>query len=383
MSSGSGTTVRSLLLLSAVGLMGAAATYLVEGPVRFWANWLVWMVFGIAVGLGCLFIVALEHQVQSIWSVPLRRVPERLSSLALWVTPLVLAALLGLPVLYPWAKPAGASVPAIVLKSAWLNTPFFIVRTLICVALWFLAYGLVVKRSFEQDRSRDPMITVRLRRYAPLVLAIFALTLTTVAFDWISSLEPVWYSDIFGVYLFAGTFLSGLAATTLGTLYLYNRGRLPGITKDHLYNLGGFLFAFTVFWGYIAFAQYMLMWYGDMPEEVFWFKQRTTGGWLALALILGIGHFFVPFLALVSRKAKTNPKRLRWVSLWLLAFMLIDLYWLIFPAVGAKVRLGWPELSFALLFLPLGLLAARAAMAKGEDTPVGDPFLQEGLEFRL
>ena len=139
-------------------------------------------------------------------------------------------------------------------------------------------------------------------------MAIFGITITLVAFDWISSLEPEWYSDIFGVYIFAGTFLAGLAATTLAVLYLKSRGRLPAVGPDHMYNLGGFLFAFTVFWSYIGFAQYMLMWYANMPEEVFWYKDRLQGAWGPLLLALAVLHFLVPFFMLIPREAKSNPK---------------------------------------------------------------------------
>ena len=214
-------------------------------------------------------------------------------------------------------------------------------------------------------------------------MAIFALTITVVAFDWISSLEPEWYSDILGVYLFAGSFLAGLAATSLGVLYLTRRGRLEGLRPDHTYNLGAFLFAFTVFWSYIAFAQYMLMWYANMPEEIFWYKQRIEGGWLGVVLLLACVHFFVPFFALIPREKKGDFGRLGRVALLVLAAHLLDLYWMIFPVVGKSPVLGAPEISFFLCFVGLGLVWVGRAMARGEDMPVGDPFLREGLEFRL
>jgi hypothetical protein len=214
-------------------------------------------------------------------------------------------------------------------------------------------------------------------------MAIFALVITLIAFDWISGLTPEWYSDIFGVYVFAGAFLSGLAATALSVLYLQDQNRLEGVKGDHLYNLGAFLFAFTVFWSYIGFAQYMLMWYANLPDEVIYYKVRLAGSWRAITMSLAALHFIIPFFALVTRDSKKDPKRLRRVAFLMLGAHVLDMYWLIFPTLGAKPYFSWPEISFALFFIGGILLWVRGAMQKGEDMPVGDPFLREGLEFRL
>jgi hypothetical protein len=240
-----------------------------------------------------------------------------------------------------------------------------------------------VDGSLRQDRDQDPRFNLRARRFAPLFLVIFGITITVVAFDWISSLEPAWYSDVFGVYLFAGTFLSGLAATVLALLYLKSLGRLTGIGPDHMYNLGGFLFAFTVFWSYIGFAQYLLMWYANMPEEVFWYRERLQGAWGPILLALAVFHFLVPFFILIPRAAKGDPRFLLWTAALMLVSHWLDLYWMIFPALGRGALLGWQEFSFGLLFLSVGLLWIRRSMSRGADMPMGDPFLSEGLEFRL
>ena len=316
---------RNLAVAALVGLAGVAATGPIAGWGRFWVNWILWFLFVLTIGLGSMFIVALEHLVGARWSVPLRRIPERLSSLTLLMAPAVLLALLSLRSLYPWSQPESLNDPVVAGKSGWLNIPFFAARALICVGLWLLSYGVFVAGSYRQDDDRDPRFNVRARRFAPVFMILFAVTITVVAFDWISSLEPKWYSDIFGVYVFAGTFLAGLAATTLLLLYLRAHGRLPGIGPDHLYNLGGFLFAFTVFWSYIGFAQYLLMWYANLPEEVFWYRERLQGPWLPLVLGLALFHFFVPFFVLVPRDAKSDPGRLKWVAALVLCSHWLDL----------------------------------------------------------
>jgi hypothetical protein len=152
---------------------------------------------------------------------------------------------------------------------------------------------------------------------------------------------------------------------------------------DHLYNLGGFLFAFTVFWSYIGFAQYMLIWYANVPEEVVWYQHRIDGSWRFLVLALAVLHFCIPFFALVPRDAKGDPRRLRWVAMTVLLAHALDLYWMVFPVLGTSPVFGIWEVSFGLFFVSASLLWIRRSMARGADMPVGDPFLKEGLEFRL
>jgi hypothetical protein len=369
---------------AAIGLAGSTAAFFALGPERFWINWIFWFIFLLTVGLGALFVVAVEHLVNARWSVPIRRASERVAGLILLAAPLGLVALFSLPSLYEWTRPeVVAARPMLAGKSGWLNIPFFSIRTVVCVVLWIVSYRILVGGSFRQDETRDPAQTVRARRFAPIFMIIFALTITLVAFDWVSSLEPEWYSDIFGVYIFGGSFLAGLAATTLVVLHLEARGRLRGVRFDHRYNLGGFLFAFTVFWSYIAFAQYMLMWYANLPEEVFWYKDRIDGAWLPVTLALALVHFVIPFFALSTRDSKGDPRRLRWVAILVLAAHALDLYWLLFPFLGKTPVLGWGEVAFALLFLGAGLAWVGVQMRRGADMPVGDPFLAEGLEFRL
>ncbi len=372
-----------LWAMTLLGAAGAAATFPLAGRERFWANWLFALLIVTTAGLGCLFLVALERVVGAVWSVPVRRVPERLASLLLLAAPAAAILLLGLPALYPWSRPEAATNRILAGKAVWLNAPFFSARTLAIAALWLLAYWILVKGSVKQDTNNDLEFTLRARRFAPAFLFIFAITVTLVAFDWISSLEPEWYSDIFGVYLFAGTFMAGLAASALGVVWLKENGRLPDVRPDHLYNFGGLLFAFTVFWSYIGFAQYLLMWYADMPEEITWYKARIEGQWLPVILLLALLHFVIPFFVLAARRAKSDLKVLKRIAILILFAHALDLYWLVFPALRKGVLFSWPEASFLLLAIGGGLLWARRSMAMGQDMPVGDPLLKAGLEFRL
>ncbi len=383
MSQNNGTLHKAAWGAVALGALGVVAAFFKAGPERFWANWILWFIFLMTAGLGALFIVALEHLVNARWSTPIRRIPERIATLLIPAIPVGLLALAAVPVLYPGSRPEALQNKILKGKALWLSLPFFSVRTVVAFALCLLALAILVRGSLRQDASKDPAFNLRARRFAPVFMFIFALVTTLIAFDWVSGLVPEWYSDIIGVYVFAGSFLCGLAVTSLAVLRLKGQGRLEGIRSDHLYNLGGFMFAFTVFWSYIAFAQYMLMWYANMPEEVVWYKARLAGGWHGVTIALALAHFLVPFFALVTRDAKGEPTRLRRVAFLMLGAHILDLYWLVMPILGGGPPFSWPELSFALLFLAGAFLWIDASMAKGEDMPVGDPFLQEGLEFHL
>jgi hypothetical protein len=372
----------ALWAITGLGAVGAAAVYLSEGPARFWANWLVWTLFWLTLGLGSLFIVALERLIGATWSVPVRRVPERLASLVPLAVPLLLVALFSLPVLFPWMQEEAHRNPILVAKAAWLNLPFFVIRAVVCAGLWLGFYAFYVRGSLRQDHSRDPAFTVRARKLAPAFMVTFFFTVTVVAFDWVSSLEPEWYSDMFGVYLFAGSFVSAIGAMAIGVLALLRRGRLPGVRVPHYFNIGTIGLAITVFSAYIGFAQYMLIWYADLPEEVVWFKHRIEGAWQPVALLLPLFLFFIPFFLLVGGEPKKRPWVLRIAALSILVGHLVDMYWLIFPILGDQPRLGWPELAMACWFLGLGFLQIGRAMARGADMPIGDPLLAKGLEWQ-
>lgn len=372
-----------LITATALGGLGVLLAYVKAGHERFWINWIYWFVFLFTVAIGSLFIVALQHLVSARWSIPIRRVPERLATLLLPMTPVALIGLAAVPVLFPGSRPEAIHNKILAGKAFWLSLPFFSARTVLILCLSLMALSILVRGSMRQDKSKDPQFSARAKKFAPLFMVMFAFIVTLIAFDWIAGMVPEWYSDIFGVYLFAGSFLAALATTTLAVIYLKSKSRLSDVRRDHLYSLGTFTFAFTVFWSYIAFAQYMLMWYANLPDEVNWYHDRLHGGWHAVTVSLAIVHFIIPFFALSTRDAKSNPKRLLKVGLGMLGAHLLDMYWLIFPVLGIGPVFSWPELSFTLLFLGGALLWIRRALTWGEDMPVGDPFLREGLEFHL
>ena len=219
-------------------------------------------------------------------------------------------------------------------------------------------------------------------RSAPAIL-IVGVTMTFAAFDWLMSLDPHWYSTIYGVYVFAGGAVSALAALSLLTLALERKGILEGIlTVEHRHDIGKLLFGFTVFWAYIAFSQYLIIWYGNIPEETVYFRERWEGPWKVVSLVLVFGHFVVPFVALISRTAKRSRLILGASALLLLVMHYVDIYWLVMPTLGEHGAMpSWIDVCGLLGPLGAGLLVIAHRAAGGPLYPVRDPRLAESLQF--
>ncbi|MFB3785444.1 MAG: quinol:cytochrome C oxidoreductase [bacterium] len=373
--------VAGLALLAATFLL---SLFLEDGRNRFFHSYLVSYTFYISLSLGALFFVALHHISRAGWSVVVRRLAELMGANMLLLAVLFLPILAGLGNLYPWSHTGVAGEdPLLAWKSPYLNVVFFLARSVLYFAIWSgLAYYLL-SRSLEQDESGDINLTLRLERMSAPALLLLGLTVTFAAFDWLMSLDPHWYSTIYGVYYFGGSMLGFYAFLTLAVYGLQRTGRLTHtITVEHYHDLGKWLLAFTLFWAYIAFSQYMLMWYGNIPEETGWFLRRQSGGWGWVGLILIFGHFVIPFCGLLSRYPKRRKPFLAFWAVWILAMHWIDLYWLVMPEFsppGVPLHL----VDFGCLAGLGGLYLANLAwLARGRSlVPVKDPRLGESLTF--
>jgi len=376
---------QATLALTALGAILVIPAAIVDVH-RFLTDWLAMFVILLTVGLGALFLVALEFVVNARWSVPLRRISEHMAALVPVSLILAIPVVLGLGTLYQWTHADVVALDDILrAKRAYLNVPFFMARFVVYFAVWIAAYWFFVGGSLRQDRNGDVALTRRAMRVAPAYMVAYAFTITFAAVDWIMSLMPHWYSTIFGAYVGMSAVVAGFAVTTLIAAQLRLSGLLPrSIRSDHFYNLGAMLFAMNVFWAYLAFAQYMLIWFGHLPAETSWFVPRGRGGWLWISLFQLAGHFGVPFFALLSRAAKTNLRRLRWVSIWLLAAHALDMYWLIGPSVRtSRSAFSWNELGFLFLTVGIGMLVWVWRSSRAPLMPVRDPRLEAGLAFRL
>ncbi len=270
-------------------------------------------------------------------------------------------------------------------KSSYLNQTFFTVRIIGYFVIWILFYFILTRNSEKQDVSKDQGLTKKGIRNSAIFIPFFAITVTFASIDWMMSLEPHWFSTIYGVYYFSGTFLSALAIITFFVVYLNEKGMFgAGIVSDHYYSFGALLYGFINFWAYIAFSQFMLIWYANLPEETFWFINRWEGSWLIFSLAFIFIHFLVPFFALVSQPSKTNGARLKFMSIWLLVAHLMDLYFLVMPTFSPDgVSLGWIELGFFLLAFGLVFLVFSLKAKTVNLIPIGDPKLKRGIDFRL
>jgi len=351
---------------------------------RFCHAYLVNYCYFLSLSLGALFFVVLQHLARAGWSVVVRRLAEILAANLPLMAVLALPVLFGTGVLYDWVHASeSAHAELIEAKRAYLNLPFFLVRIGAYFAIWTWLSRVLLNRSVEQDASGDVDITLRLTRFSGLAVVLFALTITFAAFDLIMSLTPQWFSTIFGVYYFAGSMVGFVAVITLVAMLLQARGLLArAITIEHYHDLGKLLFAFVFFWGYIAFSQYMLIWYANIPEETGWYLVRQSGSWLWVSLVLLFGHFLLPFLGLLPRRVKRRKPTLAFWAVWALVMHWVDLYWLIMPTHSPeRLPLGLLEIG---CFLGLGgLFLAGLVRAAGRSAliPVNDPRLAESLEF--
>ena len=375
------TRLAWILVLVGIALYGAG--YIVDAKRSAFNN-VISFLFLASVAGGSIFLVALEYLAGAVWSVPMRRVNEFLAALALIVPVLAVPLLFHLHDLFHWTHPEAVEADRILTgKAPYLNVNFFIIRFLVVFFLWNLFSFIFVRNSTKQDVTKDPKLTTINVRLAAGFMPVFAITITLTAIDWAMSLEPHWFSTIFGVYYFSGTVLAALSAATFIIINLHEHGYLPNLRRDHFYSLGALLFAFINFWAYIAFSQFLLIWYANLPEETFWFMSRWKNGWEYVSVLLIIVHFVVPYFALLTQDSKMNPRRLKFMSVWILFAHLFDLYWLVMPTYGEGIPIGWMEIGYPILVVGLMMVVLSYKVKRNNLVPVGDPKLERGLSFHL
>ena len=404
--SGRGGTLKMLgfALLVVGGIITAIAYGDADARQRLGFSYLLGFVVCWAVVLGSLFFVALQHVTRSVWSVTMRRAAEMLMSpmwlIALFFLPLLAFALMNKDLgIFAWLRPADVhaehlkNTHTMDLKAPYLNEGFFYLRTAIFFALWIGFTVFFVRGSKRQDGAAPGTTSSALmQKVSAPFMVIFAFTLTFASFDWLMALRIDWFSTIYGVYVFSGVVLSGLAAITIAVVGMRAKGYIPKdlLRSDHLYSLGALLFAFTCFWGYISVSQFMLIWYANIPEETVYYIDRIQGGWLPLTWAVVILRFGLPFLMLLGRGSKMNPRRLVTVALLVLVGQVADVYWLIMPELPAHGGHGVPGPCMAWFDLgPLlligGALIAHTGfwMGRNKNVATGDPLFEESKNFHL
>jgi hypothetical protein len=373
---------KSLFGVGVVGLLASGVGYFLEHD-QFFFSYLVSFTFFSSIALASLFFVMLQHLTRSEWSAVLRRIPETISS-NIWIWGLfIIPILLGMHSLYHWTHAeAVAHDPVLQGKQPYLNTTFFIVRQFIYFGLWsFLGYRMY-KKSVEMDETGDWGLQTLLRRTSGPGLFFFGITLAFASFDWLMALDPHWYSTIFGVYYFAMSFQGLFAALILIVFFLWKKGLLTNtIQKGHIYDLGVQMFGFTVFYAYIAFSQFLLIYYANIPEETVWFLERLSGGYEYLAYFYLFGRFVIPFVVLLPKWTKSVPKIVGTVSALILVSHLVELYWIVMPVLNHHgFHFNWMTLTsfLGLGGIFFGLFFYR--FKQNKMVPINDPKLGDSLK---
>jgi hypothetical protein len=375
---------RALVAVAALSWLGCALG-VASNPRQFYASYLVSFTYFLTIALGAAFFLMTWHLSGAVWSVTVRRLMETVMATLPLAPLLFLPVVAGLGSLYEWSRPEFISQdPVLQVKMVFFNRTFFLARAAVYMLVWSVLAVVLYRSSVGQDRDSSVQRVRRAVAWSGPGLAALMITVTMAAVDWLMSLEPHWYSTIFGIYIFAGGGLAFLAMLIVLCLAFRRGGLLAGaVSVDHFHDLGRWLFAMVVFWAYIGFCQYLLIWYANLPEETIWFKHRLEGNWSWVSAALLAGNFIVPFLLLISRAAKRRLGLLGAVSVLILLMHYVDLHWVVMPTVHHHgFHLQWLDLTtmlgvgsaFGLVFWRL--LRRRALI------PIGDLRLQRALRHQ-
>jgi putative Mn2+ efflux pump MntP len=387
---------RNGLALGVLGLLIACALGALEGDHmrRFFFGYLTAFSWVLSIALGGLFFVIIQHLTNAHWSVTVRRIAEFTIGAFPWIG--LMAVPLFYPLfthhgveefgglLWPWIHPHGEHAALVAKKVSWLNANDFALRLAFYIVLWSGMSRFFLKQSLIQDDCPDFKPTQKAKKWSALSVIIFALSTSFAAFDIIMSMAPEWFSTIFGVYYFSGATMVIMAWLILAGRRLQNGGVLTSaITPEHYHDLGKFMFAFVFFWAYIAFSQFMLIWYANIPEETGWFMIRRTDAWMPVTWALVIFHFAVPFLGLLSRHPKRNLGAITFWAGYLMVLHWIDMVWLIMPQYSSEtLPIGLMEIGSAVGLLGFFVWAVARTAGDKPLLPRNDALLGESLAFR-
>ena len=374
------TGIGAVLAVVGLGLLVAVA----GGTKQFYFSWLVAYLYFLSIALGGLFFVLMLVVTWAGWGVTLRRVLENVMATLPVFALLFVPIWLGRHELYEWLNPEEvAKNPILQGKSGFLNEGFWFIRALIYFTVWSGLAAFFSTQSQKQDETGDERLSARMRSVAPIGTFLFALTSTFATIDWMMTLEPEWYSTMIGVYFFAGSVVGILSFTILLVHFAYAQGALRGVvTIEHLQDVAKLLFGFTIFWAYIAFSQYFLIWYGNIPEETIYYMKRQVGSWQSAGMLLAVGHFFFPFFFLMPRAVKRSSTLLVLIAVWQLLMHFLDLHWCVMPILHPEgVRFGLADIGAfcavgGIFLAAIGWVSSRRALV-----PLRDPRLSESLSF--
>ncbi len=373
------------IIFAASGAVGLIVSFIgaLAWREQFAHSWLFAFFYFFTLCVGSLFWVLVHHATDAEWTVVVRRILENVASLMpvvfLFFLPLFFCA----PLLWKWWAMAPGLDPVLDAKRNYLNHPFFVFRYLFYFISLSAVALLMYRNSTRQDETGHVRHTITMRKVAFAGIPVLGLSLTFGAIDWLMGLDYKWVSTMWGVYLFAGAAGSGMSLLVLNVTLLRKHGYLEFVTLEHYHIMGKLMLAFSIFWAYIGFSQYMLIWYANIPEETSYFLRRNIESWYYLSIFLVVGRFFVPFALLLTQYVKKKPQILASIAGWILFMQLVDIYVMIMPMLhGAGFAPNFLDL-FALLAIggPLGFLFMRR-LGQTSLLPIGDPRLQESLRLK-
>jgi len=370
------------LIAGVAGVVASVAGFMMVGDA-FWQSYLIAFIFWIGITLGSLGVLMIQHLSGGAWGLVSRRVLEASTRTLPLMGLLFIPILWKLPVLFKWARPEAAADEIIQQKVAYLNTPFFITRAVIFFVIWGVLVFLLNKWSREQDEHAAQLPGPADRKFRVLSgpgLVLYVLTITFMSVDWVMSLDPHWYSTIFGILTMGGQGLSTMAFTIMVLASLVKFRPMSAVADaDKFHDLGKLMFAFVMLWAYFSVSQLLIIWSANLPEEIPFYLERLHGPWYPISVALLLGQFALPFLLLLSTSFKRNPNVVKWIALFILVMRVVDITWTIGPVFRHGSGLHWLDFAMVLaiggvwLFLFFRNLAGRALV------PVRDPYLKEAL----
>jgi hypothetical protein len=374
--------LRRRMLMVGLAALALCAIAGLRSPTQFFRSYLMAFIFWIGIALGCSAILMLHHLVGGTWGFGVRRFLES-GTRTIWLMGLlVIPILFGVHSLYTWSDQAKVRLdPLLQYKHPYLNTPFFVVRTVLYFAVWIALAYFLLKWSEEQDRTGNPDLTSRLQNLSGPGLVLYGLTVTYASVDWVMSLEPHWFSTIYGLIFIVTQGLSAMAFVTILAMLFAKRKPLSNIVTPLLFNdYGNLLLTFTMLWAYLSFSQYLIIWSGNLQDEIPWYVSRATGGWAWVAMALIVFHFAVPFLLLLSRFVKRRMQLLAAVAAGLIFMSLIDMFWLTAPAFEpAGPQLRWMDWLATIGVGGIWIWAFITHLEGKPLLPLHDPRLEEIL----
>ncbi|WP_426752727.1 hypothetical protein [Myxococcus sp. Y35] len=377
----------------AAGVLGLVATGAgaATAPRDAAYGYLFAFAYWLSLCLGALIILAAFHASRARWPTVLRRPLEVMAACCPLFAVLFVPVALAMPQLFPWVSPppdlGSHGHHLLEHKRPYLNVPFFLARAAVYFGIWGAVAWLLYRWSVRQDAeagisATSVRLTQRQRRLSAGALPVLVLCLSFASLDWMMSLEPLWKSTVYGLYVGCGAVVAALSTVAVLAAVWRGPGQFGALMGPHHFRrLGTLLLAFVCLWAYCGYSQFMLMWVASLPEEVPWYRARLDGGWRWWAVLLAVGHFAVPFFLLLVRRVKQHPRSLGMVAVWLLLMRGVDVYWLVMPALHPRgVFLHWTGLTAWVGVGGLTVAACWALARGGYTVPVRDPFLLHSLQ---